>query len=138
LPDLSGVWKLYRGECDFAFLPPPRLRVDTIRQDGERIIIQTRQKDANGTASVERALTIGGDAVEVVIHGRARQVRAFWDADELVVETASEVSGHARRIEDRYRLDADGEWLTIQRVHEQPGGAVRQRLRLKRQSPALI
>lgn len=68
-----------------------------------------------------------------MIRGRARQVRAFWDDVVLVVETGSEVSGNGRRITDRWALDADSAWLTIERVHEQPGGAVHQRLRLQRQ-----
>ncbi|MFM2124342.1 MAG: hypothetical protein RL328_793, partial [Acidobacteriota bacterium] len=50
----------------------------------------------------------------------------------LVVETRSEVSGKPRRIEDRWTLDEDGLWLTIERVQEQPGGAVRQRLRMQK------
>ena len=132
-PDFTGVWKLIRGESEFGFLPPPRLRVDTITHAEPHILIRTRQKDANGVITLDRDLTIGGEFVEVMIRGRARQVRAFWDDAELVVETASEVSGNSRRIEDRWSLDASAEWVTIVRLHEQPGGAVRQRLRMRRE-----
>ena len=131
-PNLTGVWKLVRGESDFGFLPPPRLRVDTIAHQDPLLRIRTRQKDANGDITLDRDLTIGGEPVNIEIRGRARQVRAFWDEGVLVVETRSEVSGQARRIEDRWTLDAEGEWLTIERLHEQPGGPVHQRLRLRR------
>ena len=132
-PDFSGAWKLIRGESEFGFLPPPRLRIDTIAHNADALQIRTRQKDASGDVTVDRDLVIGGDPVAVLIRGRSRSVRAYWGtATELVIETASEVSGSARRIEDRWTLDPDGQWLTIHRLHELPGGPVRQRLRLGR------
>ena len=132
-PDFTGIWKLIRGESDFGFLGPPEWRLDTITHKDPELRIRTRQKDANGDITVHRDLTVGSEAVTVVIRGRERQISAFWEGAVLVVETRSEVSGNARRIEDRRSMDAGGEWLTIDRLHEQPGGAVRQRLRLRRQ-----
>jgi len=132
-PNFRGTWKLIRGESDFGFLPPPRLRVDTILHDDARLRIQTHQKDSNGSITVVRDLTIDNPPFEISIHGRPRWVRAFWEDATLVVETSSEVSGNARQILDRWTLDPDAAWLTIQRTHEQPGGAVHQRLRLQRQ-----
>ncbi len=131
-PDFTGIWKLIRGESEFGFLVPPEWRLDKIAHVDPQLRIRTRQKDANGDITVDRDLTVGGDAVTIMIHGRARQITAFWEDAVLVVETRSQVSGNARRIEDRRSLDAGGEWLTIKRLHEQPGGAVRQRLRLRR------
>ena len=131
-PNFTGTWKLIRGECDFAFLPPPKLRVDTIAHVEPDFRVRTRQKDANGDLTVDRNLVIGGESVEISIRGRGRQVRAFWDGDALVVETLSEVSGNSRRLTDRRTLDPDGEWITIHRLQEQPGGDVRQTLRLLR------
>jgi len=132
-PNFTGVWKLIRGESDFGFLPPPTLRLDTIAHGDPQLRIRTRQKDANGDITVDRDLTVGGEAVTIPIRGRTRLVRAFWDGLVLVVETNSELSGAPRRIEDRWALDAGApEWLTIERRQEQPGGAVRQRLRLRR------
>jgi hypothetical protein len=130
--NFTGVWKLIRGESDFAFLPPPALRVDTIAHDEPELRIRTRQKDPNGDITLDRDLTIGGEACEVLIRGRVRQIRAYWDAEALVIETSSEVSGKPRSIIDRWTLDPDAAWLTIERVHHQPGGPVRQRLRLRR------
>ena len=132
-PDFTGTWKLIRGESDFAFLPPPRLRVDTITHRGPDLLIRTHQKDANGKITVDRKLTIDGEAVDVTVHNRARRIRAWWDDTTLVLETKFEVSGHARRIEDRLSLDATAKWLTIERSQEQPGGTVRQRLQLRRE-----
>ncbi len=134
-PDFTGVWKLIRGESDFGFLPPPEWRLDTIAHLDPQLRIRTRQKDANGATTVDRDLTIGGDVVTIMIRGRERQIRAFWEDAVLVVEARSEVSGNARRIEDRRSMDPGGEWLTIERLHEQPGGAVRQHLRMRRQVP---
>ncbi|MEO5923594.1 MAG: hypothetical protein ABIR70_07185 [Bryobacteraceae bacterium] len=130
--DLSGTWKLIRGESDFGFLPPPRLRVDMITHREPYLHMRTRQKDANGDIVLDRNVTIGGAAEQIVIRGRARLLRAFWEEQTLVVETTSEVSGSARRIEDRWTVDADGAWLTIERAHDQPGGTVHQWLRLRR------
>ena len=132
-PDFTGIWKLIRGESDFGFLPPPQWRLDTIAHGDPQLCIRTRQKDANGDTTVDRDLMIGGEPVTIMIRGRERQISAFWEGAVLVVETRSEVSGNSRRIEDRRSMDAGGEWLTIERLHEQPGGAVRQRLRLRRQ-----
>jgi len=131
--NFSGVWKLIRGESDFGFLPPPRLRIDTIVQHEQQLQISTRQKDANGSITVERNLEIGGGPTQILIHGRPRMIRAYLDGPQLVIETLSEVSGTSRRIEDRWSLDDMGQWLTIARMHEQPGGAVHQRLRLRRE-----
>lgn len=132
-PDFTGTWKLVRGESDFGFLAPPEWRLDTISHQDPRILIRTRQKDTNGDTTVDRDLTVGGEPVAIQIRGRERQISASWEDAVLVLETRSEVSGHARRIEDRLSLDEAGEWLTIHRLHEQPGGPVRQRLRLRRQ-----
>jgi hypothetical protein len=131
LPNFTGVWKLVPSETDFSFLPPPDLRVDTIVHEDPRLHIRTRQIDANGDIRVDRDLVIGGEAQTIVILGRNRMIRAFWDETVLVVETNSEVSGKPRRIEDRWTIDAGAEWLTIARLHEQPGGPVRQRFRLQ-------
>ncbi|NDJ12149.1 MAG: hypothetical protein EBY17_13310 [Acidobacteriia bacterium] len=131
-PDFTGVWKLIRGESEFGFLPPPRLRVDTISHLEPEFWVRTRQKDANGDLTVDRDLVLGGAPIEVTIRGRVRLVRAFWDDSVLVVETVSEVSGKPRRLVDRRTLDADNGWMTIERLQEQPGGPVRQKLRLRR------
>lgn len=131
-PDFTGVWKLIRGESEFGFLPPPRLRVDTISHLEPEFRVRTQQKDANGDLTVNRDLVVGGDPIEVTLRGRVRLVRAFWDDRVLVVETVSEVSGKPRRLLDRRSLDADGEWMMIDRLQEQPGGPVRQKLRLRR------
>lgn len=131
-PDFTGTWKLIRGESEFAFLPPPRLRVDTISHAEPEFRVRTRQKDANGDLTVDRDLVIEGAAIEVMIRGRARLVRAFWDDHVLVTETVSEVSGKPRRLVDRRSLDADSQWITLERLQEQPGGDVRQKLRLRR------
>ena len=79
-------------------------------------------------------LVLGDEAVKIMIRGRARVIRAFWDKAVLVVETKSQVSSKQRRLEDRWLLDEDGEWLTIERLHEMPGGPARQRLRLQRRT----
>ena len=131
-PDFNGVWKLIRGESEFAFLPPPRLRIDTISHVEPQFHVRTRQKDANGDVTVDRDLTLGGNAIELSIRGRTRQIRATWDESILVVETLSEVSGSNRRLVDRRTLDPGGAWLTLDRTQEQPGGDVRQRLRFRR------
>jgi hypothetical protein len=131
-PNFSGVWKLIRGECNFGFLPPPHLRVDTIAHTEPNLNIRTRQKDTNGDITIDRDLVIGDEPVKIKVHGKPRFVRAFWDDHALVVETRSEVSGKERRLEDRWTLDEDLEWVTIARFLDMPGGPVRQTLRLQR------
>jgi hypothetical protein len=130
--NFTGVWELIPEESTFGFLPPPRLRLDTILHEESHLRIQTRQKDTNGDITVVREICIGAEAVQVMIRGGARWVRAYWDDDVLVLETNSEVSGQARRILDRWTLGADANQLMIERLHEQPGGDVHQRLFLKR------
>ncbi len=115
-PNFTGVWKLIRGESKFGFLPPPRQRIDMIEHEDLQLRVLTRQKDANGSLTVQRNLTIGAEAVKIMILDRPRWIRAFWDEAALVVETKSEVSGAARRIKDRWTLDSDVEWLTQSNV----------------------
>ena len=58
-------------------------------------------------------------------------ISARWDAEELLLETRSTVSGTERLIEDRWSL-VDGDYpVQLTRVHHQPGGAVRQTLRFR-------
>jgi hypothetical protein len=131
-PNFTGIWELVPRESDFSFLPPPDSRVDTVVHNEPQIRVRTHQVDANGEMSVDRDLLIGGESTTIVIFDRPRTVRAYWDGAELVLETASQVSGKSRRIEDRWTLDPAQDWITIVRRHEQPGGPVRQRLRLRR------
>jgi hypothetical protein len=131
-PNFTGLWTLVPAESSFGFLPAPRLRVDTIVHQEPRLLIQTRQKDIHGDLTIIRDISIGAEVVLLMIRGRLRWVRAFWHDDALVVETTSEVSGNQRRIQDRWKLGADAESLSIERLHQQPGGDVHQRLSLKR------
>jgi hypothetical protein len=125
---------MIRGECNFGFLPPPHLRVDTITHEEPKLAIRTRQKDDNGDVTVDRDLVIGEEPIKISIGGKPRRVRAFWDEATLVVETKSEVSGKERRLEDRWSMDEDAEWVTVDRMHDLPGGPVRQSLRLQRRT----
>ena len=129
--NFSGVWELIQGKSDFGYLPAPRLRIDTITHEASRFQVRTRQKDANGDLTIERDLVIGGPPAEITIKGRARQIHAAWRDGELVVVTSSEVSGSPRTIEDRW-ASVDEDSLTITRVHELPGGPVRQLLFMRR------
>lgn len=128
-PNLTGVWKLIRGESDFGFLPPPRFRQDTIVHNAPQIHITTHQIDANGDNTAERNLTLGADPAEILILGKPRLISARHDGDAVIVETRSTVSGTARLIEDRWTLVAGS--LTITRTHHQPGGPVHQTLRFR-------
>jgi hypothetical protein len=138
-PNFTGIWELVHRESDFSFLPPPDSRVDTATHNEPQLNIRTHQIDANGEMFVDRSLFIGGKAATIHILNRPRIVRAYWDEPVLVLEATSQVSGRPRRIEDRWTLDPDNNWITIVRLREQPGGLVRQRLRLRRieASPAL-
>ncbi len=127
-PNFSGHWVLDREASDFGFLAPATRRVDEIMQEGDAIRIVTQQTDTNGKTQVERRFVIGGPEVEVIIRNRPRKLRGWWEGDVLVVETASEVSGNGRRIEDRWTLDEGSSVVTIQRSHDMPGGNVRQTL----------
>jgi len=130
-PNFTGVWKLVRGESDFAFLPTPRFRLDTIEHSEPQLRIVTHQIDSNGDLTVERSLTIGGPPVEIMLLGRPRMISARWDAEELLLETRSTVSGSERLIEDRWSLVPGDFPVQLVRVHHQPGGAVRQTLRFR-------
>ena len=131
-PNFTGEWKLVLAESEFGFLPPPRLRVDSVAHNDPALRMETRQKDANGDITVVRELTIGAAPVPLIIRGNPRRIRAFWDQRALVVETTSEVSGKERRITDRWTMEAGAERLLIERRHQQPGGPVHQRLVLTR------
>ena len=133
-PDFTGTWRLSLRESRFGFLPPAKLRVDTITQSATEIRIVTRQVDTNGDHTVERLLPLDGTLVEILVLGRTRTVSAQWDGDVLLVETRNEVSGRTRRIEDRWSLSGNRESITISRWHGSPGGAVRQVIVLRREA----
>ncbi len=133
-PDFTGSWRLSLRESRFGFLPPAKLRVDTITQSATGIRIVTRQIDTNGDHTVERVLPLDGTPVEVLVLGRTRTISAHWDGDDLLVETHNEVSGRLRRIEDRWSLSPDRESIKVSRWHGNPGGAVRQEIVLWREA----
>lgn len=116
-------------------MPPPRKRTDAIEQSGNQIRISTYQWDSSGKANVVRDLEIGGPAIQVEIRNVPRLLRAYWDGDDLVVETGSTISDSPRLIEDRWTLSEDGQEIRISRFHHLPGGDVRQQLLLKRHTP---
>jgi hypothetical protein len=131
--NFTGTWELIPHESRFGFLPPPSLRVDTIVHEESRILIQTRQKDTNGDNTVIRDINIGAEVVLLDIRGRLRWIRATWQDDgALLMETTSEVSGNPRRIQDRWKLGTDAQWLMIERLFQQSGGNVHQWLWFKR------
>jgi hypothetical protein len=131
-PNFTGVWELVHRESKFSFLPPPVSRVDTVAHADPQLKIRTRQLDANGEIIVDRDLITGGESKTIHILNRPRIIRGYWEEAALVIETSSQVSGNSRRIEDRWTLDRAGDWITIARLHEQPGGPVHQRLRQRR------
>ena len=134
MSDFTGTWRLSLRESSFGFLPPAKLRVDSITQTEAQICIVTRQVDTNGDHTVERVLPLNGTPVEVLVLAKVRTISARWDGDVLLIETHNEVSGRVRRIEDRWSLSADGESITVSRSHDNPGGAVRQKIVLQREA----
>jgi hypothetical protein len=133
-PDFSGTFTLNRELSEFAFLKPPRMRVDSIVHTDPALAVTTLQIDANGANTTVRRFTTDEVPVTVEVLGKARQLRARWEGNELVVETSWEHAGHPRVLTDRWKLMLNGRQLVITRHQEMNGGAVHQRFVLDRES----
>jgi hypothetical protein len=132
-PDFSGTFTLNRELSDFAFLKPPRMRVDSIVHADAELAVTTLQIDTNGANTTVRRFNIGGEPVTIEVLGKARELRARWDENELVVETSWDHSGNVRVLTDRWTLSANRRQLVVNRHQEMNGGAVRQRFVLDRE-----
>ncbi|MBY0503901.1 MAG: hypothetical protein K2X03_08320 [Bryobacteraceae bacterium] len=133
-PDFSGTFTLNRGLSEFAFLKPPRMRVDSIVHAEPSLTVTTLQIDTNGANTTVRKFTTDETPVTIEVLGKARQLKARWEASELVVETSWEHSGHPRILTDRWRLSPNGKQLVVTRHQEMNGGPVRQKFVLEREN----
>ncbi len=133
LPDFSGTFTLNRTQSEFAFLKPPRMRVDSIVHVEPALAITTMQIDTNGANTTVRKFTTDQTPVTIEVLGKVRQLRAHWEAPELIVETSWDHNGNPRVLTDRWRLSADRKQLVVTRHQEMNGGPVRQRFVLDRE-----
>jgi hypothetical protein len=132
-PDFSGTFTLNRELSEFAFLRPPRMRVDSIVHADPALTVTTLQIDTNGANTTVRRFTTDEVPVTVEVLGKVRQLRAHWDGSELVVETSWEHEGHPRILTDRWKLSANGRQLVVTRHQKMNGGPVHQRFVLERE-----
>lgn len=133
-PDFSGTFTLNRGLSDFAFLKPPKMRVDSIVHADPNLAVTTLQIDTNGANTTVRRFTTDGALVAIEVLGKARQLRARWEDAELIVETSWDHNGNPRLLTDRWQLSANRKQLTVTRHQQMNGGPVRQRFVLDRES----
>lgn len=133
LPDFSGTFTLNRALSEFAFLKPPRMRVDSIVHAEPALAITTMQIDTNGANTTVRKFTTDQVPVTIEVLGKIRQLRAHWEEPELVVETSWDHNGNPRVLTDRWRLSPNRQQLVVTRHQEMNGGPVRQRFVLDRE-----
>lgn len=133
-PDFSGTFTLNRTRSEFAFLKPPKMRVDSIVHAEPALAVTTLQIDTNGANTTVRKFTTDQQPVTIEVLGKARQLRAHWEDTDLVVETSWDHNGTPRILTDRWRLTSDRKQLVITRHQEMNGGPVRQRFVLDREN----
>ena len=135
-PDFSGTFTLNRTLSDFAFLKPPKMRVDSIVHADPALTVTTLQIDTNGANTTVRKFTTDSVPVTIDVLGKARQLRARWEDADLIVETSWDHNGHPRILTDRWSLSPNRRQLVVTRHQEMNGGAVRQRFVLEREASA--
>ena len=132
-PDFSGTFTLNRAESEFAFLKPPKMRVDSIVHADPQLAVTTLQIDTNGANTTVRKFTTDQLPVTIDVLGKARQLKAHWEGIELIVETSWDHNGNPRVLTDRWVLSANGRQLVVTRHQEMNGGPVRQKFVLERE-----
>lgn len=132
-PDFSGTFTLNRELSDFAFLKPPKMRVDSIVHADPALAVTTLQIDTNGANTTVRKFTTDELPVTIDVLGKARQLRSRWEGSELIVETSWDHNGNPRVLTDRWQLSSNRRQLVVTRHQEMNGGAVRQRFVLERE-----
>ena len=133
-PDFSGTFTLNHQLSDFAFLKPPKMRVDSIVHADPDLAVTTLQIDANGANSTIRKFTTGQAPITIDVLGKPRQLEARWDGNELIVETSWDLNGNPRLLSDRWILSANRRQLVVTRHQQMNGGPVRQRFVLDREN----
>ena len=133
-PDFSGTFTLNCQLSELAFLKPPKMRVDSVVHAEPSLTVTTLQIDTNGANTTIRRFTTDDVPVMIEVLAKARQLRARWEALELVVETAWDHNGNPRVLTDRWSLTANRRQLVVTRHQQMNGGAVRQRFVLDREN----
>ena len=133
-PDFSGTFTLNREQSEFAFLKPPKMRVDSIVHAEPNLAVTTMQIDTNGANTTVRRFTTDEVPVAIEVLGKVRELRARWEDTALVVETSWDHNGNRRLLTDRWQLSANRRQLVVTRHQEMNGGAVRQRFVLDREN----
>lgn len=129
-PDFSGTYKLNVELSELAPSKPPRMRVDSIVHAEPALAVTTLQIDHNGATTTVRRFTTDEVPVTFEVSGKERRLRAWWEENELVVET----SWDERVLTDRWRLSGNRRQLVVIRQQEISGRAVRQRFVLDREN----
>jgi len=134
-PDFSGTFTLNRTLSEFAFLKPPKMRVDSIVHADPDLAVTTLQIDTNGANTTIRKFTTDEAPVTIEVLGKARVLKARWDGNDLLVETSWDHNGNPRILTDRWTLSPNCRQLTVTRHQEMNGGPVRQKFILEREPP---
>ena len=135
-PDFSGKWVLNAAKSDFGQIPPPKSRVDDIKQkDAHLALVRTQLSSVGSTVTLTLDCTIGGgDCVSTNSEKEVQvKTRASWDGDVLVFNlTVTTPDGEVTTL-DRFTRSADGKTITVQRHLTVAGIELDQTLVLEKQ-----
>ncbi len=116
--DLTGTWKLNLARSDYADMPGPSDRTDTIEQRGGEITESVVSKTRN---RVQRyTMTFSTDGLQTVLPPGVdtgfvdlKSVSASWRGQMLIMTQVLDFQGDALSAKNIYTLSEDGKTLTI-------------------------
>lgn len=135
--NFSGVWMLDTAKSEG--LQPGTIQTMTVKQDGDRVEIETKLKAGDGAEqTLKDAYVLDGKEVDftppIIGGGAAKKAKrtSKWTADEGGFDASEEVLVSAPdggedtiKAKRRWRLSADGKTLTIEMDVELPNGATK-------------
>jgi hypothetical protein len=105
-PLFGGTWKLIGARSNFGSFKGPSEAIDHITQTNEGITLN-RDRDGDNTITY-----IPLDSSSVTLTNSTKMI-AHWDADSLVFDFTSTLSGRTTHAEERWSLSRNGTILKI-------------------------
>ena len=123
-PNYSGSWKMNAGKSDFGPLPAPEKLEQTIKHEGDKLVINGVRSGPQGEMKSETTyLTDGSDSVNKQAGVEFKSV-AKWEGDKLVIKSKRDFQGMEVSIVETWTLD--GKTLTVVRDLGTPQGDFKQ------------
>lgn len=112
-PNFSGSWSANLERSRFRMEAPRQLLMGIAHDEPEiRQKVLTKSKD--GAERFAQLRYVVGQELDAEIGGVPAKVTAYWQGQELVIESRLSVQGQGVRLADYWSLSPDGNVLTME------------------------